>query len=136
MGNCLFCDVTQGKVEHFVFWEDENFSAFLDQHPMRSGHVLVVPKKHIDYIFDMEDSLYEKLFLAAKKIAIPLKTVSNAKRIAIIVSGFQIPHVHISLVPLDADNEIGSGVTSTLTSEDGQRIVSALKELLTLYHCL
>ena len=85
-------------------YEDENFIAILDINPIRDGHILVIPKKETDYIFDLSDDDYIELMLTVKKISSLLsKKISNKiefSKIAIVVEGFNVPHVHVHLIPL------------------------------------
>jgi len=106
MKNCRFCDIVNGKAPDYKFWEDENFIALLDINPAKPGHSMLIPKKHIDNIFDMETSLYDELFRAAKKLEKPLKQAMNAKRIGMTIVGFDVQHAHLHLVPLHKPNEM------------------------------
>jgi histidine triad (HIT) family protein len=106
MEECIFCNIASGRLEAKKVWEDEKHLAFLDLEPISEGHLLLVPKKHSDYIFDLADDEYLNLFAVAKKIAGPLKQAMGAKRIGIIVEGFGVPHVHIHLVPINLGNEL------------------------------
>lgn len=106
MENCRFCDIVNEKIKDHRIWENDKFLAFLDINPVNPGHCLLIPKKHVDYLFDLDDNLYQELFKTAKKLAEPLKISMNAKKIGITVAGFAIPHVHIHLVPLHGSNEM------------------------------
>ncbi len=106
MDECKFCQIAQKKVQDYVFWEDEDFIAFLDHNPANPGHCMIIPKKHTDYFFDLEDELYLKLFKIAKKLSKPLKQAVGAKRIGIAVVGFDVPHAHLHLIPLHGSNEL------------------------------
>lgn len=100
MDNCIFCKIRDGKSPAFIVWENEKFLAFLDIFPINPGHIDIIPKEHIDYIFDMNDELYSEIFSIARQLARPLKKVTEAKKIGITVEGFGVPHVHVHLVPL------------------------------------
>jgi len=106
MKECIFCKIASGSVEAKKVWEDEKYLAFLDLEPITEGHLLLIPKKHSDYIFDLAEDEYRNLFDIAKKIAGPLKEAMRAKRVGIIVEGFGVPHVHIHLVPINLGNEL------------------------------
>jgi len=86
--------------------EDESHLAFLDIYPLAYGHVLVIPKKQIDYIFDMDYDEYLALFRFAKKVAKAMDDVVFCERIGIAVIGLEVPHVHIHLVPLNNVSDI------------------------------
>jgi histidine triad (HIT) family protein len=90
---------------HFIA-EDDQFIAFLDIMPLVLGHVLVVPKKEIDYIFDMEDEALGAMNVFAKKIALAIKKVVPCKRIGVAVIGLEVPHAHIHLVPMNTVGDL------------------------------
>ena len=106
MSNCRFCDIIDGKVLDYKVWEDELFIALLDINPAKEGHLMLIPKKHVEDIFDLDDSLYQRLFSTAKRLSGPLKIATNAKRIGLVVVGFAVPHAHLHLVPLHKSNEL------------------------------
>ncbi len=104
--NCIFCKIIAGEIPTAKIWEDEEHFSFLDQYPMKEGHTLVLPKKHVDYLFDMNNEDYTNLLLKAKKIAGLLKSRIKCDRICVIVEGFEIPHTHIHLIPLSKGDEL------------------------------
>jgi len=106
MNDCIFCQIIENELPSHKIWENENFLAFLTLGSLNRGHTLLVPKKHIDYIFDLEEPLYTDIFQTAKQLSKPLKKATTAKRIGIIIEGFTVPHVHIHLVPLYNEDEI------------------------------
>lgn len=106
MANCIFCDIINDKISDYKVWEDNLFIAILDINPAKEGHLLLIPKKHVEDIVDLDDKIYEKLFLAAKRLSNPLKVITNAKRIGFVVVGFSVPHAHLHLVPLHKENEL------------------------------
>jgi histidine triad (HIT) family protein len=103
---CLFCNIINKKIFSFKVWEDENFFAFLDTAPINPGHVLLVPKNHVEDIFVLPDYLFNEIFKATRKLAEPLKQVTSAKRIGIAIEGFSISHAHIHLVPVYKGNDL------------------------------
>src|SRR3989338_6058603 len=104
--SCRFCEIAQHKVSDYVIWEDGKFMALLDINPANPGHCMLIPKEHVDYFFDLPDSLYLELFKTAKRISEPLRKAMNAKRVGIAVSGFDVHHAHLHLVPLHGSNEL------------------------------
>ncbi len=100
----IFSKIIKGEIPCYKVAETPDFLAFLDVSPVKRGHVLVIPKKEIDYIFDMEDNDLAALHLFAKKIALGLKKVIPCKKIGVAVVGLEVPHTHIHLIPM---NEIG-----------------------------
>jgi len=117
MNDCIFCKIAKKEIPSVKIWEDKKYFAFLDMNPINSGHTLLIPKKHDDYIFDMKKREYVKLMLTAKKVARLLKEKLNPKRIGIIVEGFGVPHVHIHLVPINLPDEICNKRKPTQTEE-------------------
>jgi len=101
MGTCIFCEIIKGVEPAHRVWESENFLAFLTRRPCNPGHTLLIPKIHVDYVFDLEDPLYSNLFWAAKQLSEPIKQATDAKRIGVAIEGLSVPHVHLHLVPLD-----------------------------------
>lgn len=131
MVNCRFCDIVNRKVSDYIIWEDEKFIAFLDSSPANPGHCMLIPKKHFDYFFDMDDELYQELFMTAKKLAEPLRKITNAKRIGIAVLGFSMPHAHLHLIPLHGPDELfDEGKLAKQTHEELQKTQNNLKEAL------
>lgn len=100
----IFSKIIAGEIPCYKIAEDKNNFAFLDINPLKKGHVLVVPKLEVDYIFDLDDDLFIGLNLFAKKVAIALKKAIPCLRIGTCVIGLEVPHAHIHLVPL---NNIG-----------------------------
>ena len=102
----LFSKIVNGDIPAYRVAEDEFHLAFLDIYPLAYGHVLVIPKKQIDYIFDMDYDEYLSLFRFAKKVAKAMDDVIFCERIGIAVIGLEVPHVHIHLVPLNNVSDI------------------------------
>jgi histidine triad (HIT) family protein len=96
----IFTRIINGEIPCYKVAETEDFLAFLDINPVQKGHCLVIPKKEIDYIFDLTEQEYINLQLFARKIALAIQKVILCKRIASTVVGLEVPHVHIHLVPL------------------------------------
>lgn len=101
MKDSIFTKIIKGEIPAYKVAEDEQFLAFLDISPLQAGHTLVVPKQQIDYLFDIEDTLFADLQLFAKKVAAGLKKATHAKRVGVVVIGFEVPHAHIHLIPIN-----------------------------------
>jgi len=98
---CIFCQIVKGNIKTAKIWENQNFLAILDVNPNTKGMTLVMPKKHYDsYAFDLNDNLYSRLLLAAKKVAKILEKTLKVKRVAMVMEGVGINHTHIKLYPL------------------------------------
>jgi histidine triad (HIT) family protein len=102
----IFTKIINGDIPCHKLHEDENFFSFLDINPIREGHALVIPKKEIDYIFDLDDQTLGGLHVFAKKVAKAIQEVVLCKRIGTTVLGLEVPHAHLHLVPIDDINGI------------------------------
>jgi histidine triad (HIT) family protein len=121
----IFTKIVNGDIPSYKIAEDDRFYAFLDINPVAVGHVLVIPKKEIDYIFDMENDLFRDYFLFAKKVAMALKKVIPCEKVGVAVIGLEVLHAHIHLVPLNNMEDINfSKPKLKLTPEKFQEIAS------------
>lgn len=102
----IFSKIIAGEIPAYKVAENENFFAFLDIAPLAKGHTLVIPKKEIDYIFDIEDVELQNMIVFAKKVAKAVHSVCPAKKIGMTVIGLEVPHAHIHLVPINGVNDI------------------------------
>jgi histidine triad (HIT) family protein len=102
----IFSKIVSGNITAFKVAEDKNYLAFLDIFPLVYGHVLVIPKKETDYLFDIPSDEYLGLFRFAQKVAKAMDEVIICKRIGIAVIGLEVPHAHIHLVPLNNISDI------------------------------
>lgn len=97
----IFSKIVSGEISAHVVAETTDFLAFLDVNPLVMGHVLVIPKKEIDYIFDMDDEIYIGLIIFAKVVANGIKKAFPCKKIGVAVIGLEVPHTHIHLIPMN-----------------------------------
>src|ERR1035441_6624510 len=102
----IFTRIINGEIPCYKVAEDENYFAFLDIFPLAKGHVLVVPKKEVDYIFNLEDDLLAGLTVFAKKAALAIEKSVPCVRVGVAVIGLEVPHAHIHLVPLNHIEDI------------------------------
>lgn len=102
----VFTKIINREIPANILAEDDRYIAFLDINPLVNGHALVVPKKEVDYIFDMEDEELAGLHLFAKKVAAAIKQAVPCKRIGVAVIGLEVPHVHVHLVPMNNMRDI------------------------------
>ncbi len=102
----IFEKILAGDVPSYKVAESEKCLAFLDVFPLKEGHVLVIPKSPIDYIFDIDNQDLSDLHLFSKKVAIAMKSVLSCNRIGLAVIGLEVPHAHIHLVPIDSVEDI------------------------------
>ncbi|WP_159474363.1 HIT family protein [Dyadobacter sp. 3J3] len=98
----IFSRIISGEIPSHKIAENDEFLAFLDAFPVVKGHTLVIPKKEVDYIFDLDDDTYTRLFLFAKSIVPALEKTVPCLRIGVSVIGLEVPHAHIHLLPLNS----------------------------------
>ena len=102
----IFTKIISGEIPSYKIAENDKFLAFLDVFPLVHGHVLVVPKKETDYIFDIEDEELAEMIVFAKSVAKAIKKTVSCKRIGMSVIGLEVPHAHIHLVPMNTANDL------------------------------
>ena len=102
----LFSKIAAGEIPSFKCAEDDRFYAFLDINPVKQGHTLVVPRKEIDYIFDMDDADLAAFEVFAKKVARAIKAAYPCKKVAEVVLGLEVNHAHIHLIPIDNEADV------------------------------
>ncbi len=123
----IFTKIINGEIPCYKIAEDESFFAFLDIRPLHAGHTLVIPKKEVDYIFDMEDETLKKMIVFAKKIAIAIKKSVPCERIGMTVIGLEVPHAHIHLSPINSVNDMDFRNAKTLSKEEMENIAERIK---------
>ena len=97
----IFSRIAAGEIPSYKVAEDERHFAFLDINPVHPGHVLVIPKKEVDYIFDLSDEEYSALMLFAKRVAKAIKQAIPCRKVGVTVIGLDVPHTHVHLVPMN-----------------------------------
>jgi len=127
----IFTKIIKGEIPCYKIAEDDNFFAFLDINPNAKGHTLVVPKKEVDKIFDLDEKTYLGLMQFSRKVAKALEKVVSCERIGITVIGLEVPHVHVHLIPLHSMKNIDFKHKESLSSEEftnlAQRISNVFK---------
>lgn len=123
----IFTRIINGEIPSYKIAEDENFYAFLDINPLAKGHTLVIPKKEVDYIFDLDENTYLGLHQFAKKVANAIDKVCDCERIGVAVVGLEVPHAHIHLVPINSVGDIDfSKPKLVLTKEEFEEIAQKI----------
>ena len=123
----IFSRIAAGEIPSYKVAESDDFFAFLDINPMAEGHTLVIPKKEVDYIFDLDDETYQGLTAFAKKVAQAIKRAIPCKRVGVAVLGMEVPHAHIHLVPLQKESDMDfRAEKKQLTSERFSEIAAAI----------
>lgn len=102
----IFTKIVKGEIPSYKVAEDENYLAFLDIFPLKRGHVLVIPKVEVDYLFDLDSQTYTGLWQFAHKVAAGVEAAVPCKRVGIAVLGMEVPHAHIHLVPLHHEGDL------------------------------
>ncbi|HIZ88042.1 MAG TPA: HIT family protein [Candidatus Coprenecus pullistercoris] len=102
----VFTKIVNGEIPSYKVAETEHCYAFLDINPLKAGHTLVIPKKEVDYLFDLDSELYAELMLFARKVAMAVKAAVPCKRVGVAVLGMEVPHAHIHLVPMDSEGDL------------------------------
>jgi histidine triad (HIT) family protein len=102
----IFTKIVNGEIPAWKVAENDDFLAFLDIFPVAKGHTLVIPKKEVDYIFDLDNELYSGLQAFAKKVAEGLKRAIPCRKVGVMVLGLEVPHAHIHLVPMQKESDL------------------------------
>jgi histidine triad (HIT) family protein len=102
----IFSKIIAGEIPAHVVAESNEFLAFLDISPLAEGHVLVIPKKEVDYIFDLDDETYTGLQIFAKIVATAIKKAIPCKKVGVAVIGLEVPHAHIHLIPMNRVDDL------------------------------
>ncbi|MDX2359876.1 MAG: HIT family protein [Crocinitomicaceae bacterium] len=125
----LFSKIVAGEIPCHKVHESDKFLAFLDIMPLREGHVLVIPKEEVDYIFDVEDNLLGEMMIFAKGVAKKIERVFPCNRIGVTVIGLEVPHAHIHLIPIDRLTDMDfTKEKMTISSERLTEIATAIAE--------
>ncbi|HWB63433.1 MAG TPA: HIT family protein [Chitinophagales bacterium] len=124
----IFTKIINGEIPCYKIAEDENYFAFLDIFPLAKGHTLVIPKKEVDYIFDVDDQLLAGMMVFAKKVAKAVGKSVKCNRVGVAVVGLEVPHAHIHLIPLNAISDIDfSRPKLKLEKEEMEAIATAIR---------
>ena len=127
----IFSKIVAGEIPSYKVAENDRFYAFLDINPLQKGHTLVIPKREVDYIFDLEDEELAAMHLFAKKVAKALKAAFPCQRIGMAVLGMEVPHTHIHLIPLQKESDmLFSNPKLSFTPEEFAEIAAKIREQL------
>jgi len=126
----IFSKIVAGEIPSYKVAEDENYYAFLDINPVAPGHTLVIPKKEVSYLFDLDPEQYDGLWRFARKVAAALQQAVPCKRIGVAVIGLEVPHAHIHLVPLNKEGDMDFKHKTTLPPEQMQQLAHDIAEKL------
>lgn len=129
----IFTKIVNGEIPSWKVAEDENYFAFLDIFPVTKGHTLVIPKKEVDYLFDLDDETYTGLQLFAKKVALGIQRTIPCNRVGVMVLGLEVPHAHIHLVPMQSEADLlNFSKKLSLTKEEMAEIAASIAKEIQL----
>lgn len=123
----IFSKIVSGEIPSHKIAENDEFLAFLDAFPIAKGHTLVIPKQEVDYIFDLDDDVYSRLFLFAKSIVPALEKTVPCVRIGVSVIGLEVPHAHIHLLPLNSMKDADFSKKIKITQEELADLAVAIR---------
>ena len=127
----IFSKIIAGEIPCYKIAENDHYLAFLDVFPLKKGHTLVVPKKEVDYIFDLDNQTYAGLMTFAKEVAIAVKKAIPCNRISMGVYGLEVPHAHVHLIPMNTMNDVDfSNEKLKFTKEEFEQIALQIKEYI------
>ena len=129
----IFSKIIAGEIPAYKVAENDQFIAFLDILPLAKGHVLCIPKKEIDYIFDMEDADYLALMHFSKKVAKGIKQVIPCQKVGVAVIGLEVPHAHVHLIPMNTVQDMNfSNPRLTFTKEEYLQLVKTISAAISI----
>ncbi|MCO5232513.1 MAG: HIT family protein [Chitinophagales bacterium] len=123
----IFSKIINGEIPSYKVAEDDRFYAFLDIRPLQAGHVLVVPKIEVDYIFDLDDNTLSGLILFSKRVAKAISATIPCKRIGVAVIGLEVPHCHVHLSPINSIYDLDFSKPKQISAEKMQEIAVAIQ---------
>lgn len=123
----IFSRIAAGEIPSYKVAEDENYYAFLDINPVQPGHTLVIPKREVDYIYDLPDDELAGLHLFAKRVAVAMRKALGCKKVGVAVIGLEVPHAHIHLIPINSEGDMRfDAPKAQLTAEQMQDIANQI----------
>ena len=120
----IFSKIAAGEIPSYKCAENEDFYAFLDINPVVRGHVLVIPRREVDYIFDMDDDETARYFCFAKRVAKAIKEAFPCKKVGMSVFGLEVPHAHIHLMPMQTEGDMDFRREKLTLPEDEMRTIA------------
>ena len=125
----IFSKIAAGEIPSYKCAESEKFYAFLDINPVAKGHTLVIPRREVDYIFDMDDDELAEYQVFAKRVAAALKKAFPCRKVAQVVLGLEVPHAHIHLIPMNSEADVDFRKEKlSLTEEEFSQIAASIRK--------
>ena len=126
----IFTKIINGEIPCYKIAENADFFAFLDVNPNAEGHTLVVPKKEVNKLFDLDGETYNGLMAFSRKVALAIEKTIPCKRVGMTIIGLEVPHVHVHLIPLNSMNDINFQHKVSLTKEEFEAIADKISKSL------
>ena len=127
----IFTKIVNGEIPSYKIFENKHFYSFLDISPMTKGHTLVIPKKEVDYLFDIDDAMLSEMIVLSKKIAKAIEKAVECTRVGVMVVGLEMPHAHIHLIPIQNEGDMNlSNKRIQLTKEEFEKIAEDIVSYL------
>ena len=127
----IFTKIVNGEIPSYKIFENKHFYSFLDISPMTKGHTLVIPKKEVDYLFDIDDAMLSEMIVLSKKIAKAIEKTVECTRVGVMVVGLEMPHAHIHLIPIQNEEDMNlSNKRIQLTKEEFEKIAEDIVSYL------
>lgn len=114
----IFSKIVAGEIPSRKVWEDEDHLAFLDVRPVQPGHTLVIPKREVSYLFDLSADEYDALWRAVRAVEAKLRAELGCERVVVMVIGWEVPHVHVHLIPTNELGDVGMPPPCGMTDEE------------------
>ena len=125
----IFSRIINGEIPCYRVAEDDRYIAFLDVRPLKAGHTLVVPRREVDYIFDLDEDTLAGMMIFARKVAKAMKEVIECNRIGIAVIGLEVPHAHIHLIPISREGDmLFTNPRVSLTPQENEALAAKIAE--------
>lgn len=127
----LFTKIIENQIPSHRIMESDDFLAFLDIRPISPGHTLVVPKKEVDYIFDLPDRFLSEIMLFSGKVARKIEAAVDCKRIGMMVAGLEVPHAHVHLVPINSLESLNFAKAKAAQDKDLAEMADKIRKQIT-----
>lgn len=128
----IFTKIINREIPSYTVAEDDRFIAFLDINPLSAGHTLIVPKKEIDYFFDVDEDTLSSMMVFSRKVAVAIRKSVKCKRVGVAVIGFEVPHAHLHLVPMNHMGDINfANPKLKLSKEEFEKVMKDIRSHLT-----
>lgn len=122
----IFSKIAAGEIPSYKVAADDKHYAFLDINPVAKGHVLVIPRKEVDYIFDLSEQEYGELMMFARRVAKAIEKAVPCKRVGVAVVGLEVPHTHVHLLPINCEADMDFSKKQSLPAEEMQAVADAI----------